>query len=87
MFYKTSLSGYILSVSTGVGQTPITETEYNTILNAIKDKPEDKENIKYRLRDDMVWEEYYSPDPEPEASEEDYETALKRLGVNISDEE
>ena len=55
-FYKQVVDGYILSVGTGDGFTEITGQEYEAILTAVENKPEDTETVYYRLREDLTWE-------------------------------
>ena len=78
------------SKSIGNNQTEISETEYNNILSIIQSKPEDTDTIIYKLNaESMQYEPYDRPiEPviEPEATVEDYQTALTELGVNISEE-
>ena len=73
MKYKTVENGYIITIGTGNGQIPITEEEYKEIINALNNKPEHKNSVGLRLRDnDLAWEEYQlppAPEPEPDAEE------------------
>ena len=62
-FKTITNDGYIQSISTGSGQTPITEEEYNTIMNVIMTHAEEP-GKGYRLRTDLTWEEYELPDQE-----------------------
>lgn len=55
-YYKNTDAGYIKCLSTGVGQTEITETEYTQILSICKSKPADTEDYYYRLTDALQWE-------------------------------
>ena len=71
-YYKAINGGYILFVGTGDGGTEITETEYNTILAIIHNKPEETGTTGYRLKTDLTWEPYEKepePEPEPDADE------------------
>ena len=71
-FYKQILDGYILTVGTGMGGTEITESEYNKIMTAIQNCPQEKDAIGYRLKTDLTWEQYEKepePEPEPDAEE------------------
>ena len=38
-YWKSVIDGYIQSIGTGNGNTEISETEYNEILNAFNNKP------------------------------------------------
>lgn len=57
-FYKIVENDYIFSIGTGNSGTEITETEYNEILTAIRNKPEATETTDYRLKTDLTWESY-----------------------------
>lgn len=87
-YYKTIDSGYIISIGTGNGVTEIGETEYSEIFGIIRNKPTAQEGFDYRLKTDLTWEEYAVPpiEPEPiaeEATAEDYEAALREVGVDV----
>lgn len=57
-YFKTINSeGYLESISTGGGQIPISEEEYNTIMSVIMSHTE-VEGKGYRLRPDLTWVEY-----------------------------
>ena len=71
-YYKQILDGYILVIGTGNGFEEISESEYNTILFIIRNKPATTETTDYHLREDLTWEEYQvPPTPEPEPTDED----------------
>lgn len=55
-YYKNMDSDYIQCLSTGTGQTEITETEYERILSVLKSKPTDTDGYYYRLTNDLQWE-------------------------------
>lgn len=62
----------------------ITEPEYNEIQSLIKNRPTAPDGYAYRLTDALEWELYELPTEdttEESATEEDYLTALGRLGV------
>ncbi len=59
-YVKQINNGYIVSIGTNGYGTEITESEYNTILDAIHNKPK-REGYDYRLREDLTWEEYELP--------------------------
>lgn len=61
--YKIIENGYITSIGTGGDGTWINETEYNTILTAIQNKPARVGDIDYRLKEDLTWEQYERHDP------------------------
>ena len=71
-YYKQIENNYILSVGTGNGETEITQEEYRVILSVIADKPSDTDEVGYKLKTDLTWEEYQVPPaPEPEPTYED----------------
>lgn len=78
------------SKTIGETQIEISEEEYNNILSIIQSKPEDTESIVYMLNaETMQYEPYPRPEEpviEPEATIEDYQSALSELGVNVSEE-
>lgn len=63
--YKRIDSDYITMIGMGDGGVEITETEYDSILSVIRNKPEETALIGYRLKTDLTWEEY-EKEPEPE---------------------
>lgn len=67
--YKYVSDGYIVSVGSGGMGDEITESEYNEIMTAISNKPH-RDGYDYRLKTDLTWEEYESPTPEPDPTEE-----------------
>ena len=71
MYYKMTSNGYILAIGTGTGGEPITEEEYNTILTAIRNKPQATETTDYMLKTDLTWEPY-TPEPgEPDPTSDE----------------
>lgn len=87
-YFKIIDGNYIQSIGKSASHINpdivITEAEYNTILNLIHNKPIAESGYDYRLREDLEWELYELPEPEPieeEATTEDYEVALAELGV------
>lgn len=62
----------------------ITVDEYNEIRSMIENRPTAPDGYAYRLTDALEWELYELPHEDPAeevATEEDYLTALERLGV------
>lgn len=57
-YFKTVENGYIIAVQTVIGQTEITEKEYNYLLETIHNKPIAKSGFDYRLKEDLSWELY-----------------------------
>lgn len=55
--YKYINDGYIIGVGSGAGAgEPITEDEYNEILNKINNRPFAPEGFTYRLTTALEWE-------------------------------
>ena len=66
-YVKVIENGYILAVGSGIENgIPITEEERNEILAAIRVKPLRVGDTDYRLKEDLTWEEYTVPPPEPD---------------------
>ena len=88
MYQKNTENGYIVSIVSGVTNGNITEEEYSSILAVIRNKPTAPDGYDYRLREDLTWELYELPTPEPEdeeATEDDCKFALDTLGVNTNE--
>ena len=85
MYQKNTENGYIVSIVKGVSVGNITEAEYQAIMDIIRNKPTAEQGFDYRLREDLTWELFQLPEPEPEADEEateaDYLASLAELGV------
>ena len=64
-YYKLIDNGYLVAIGKGKGNTEITEAEYNTILDLIRNKPTAESGYDYRLREDLTWELYELPIVEP----------------------
>lgn len=80
MYYKITSNGYILAIGTSTGGEPITEEEYNTILTAIRNKPQATETTDYMLKTDLTWEAYtIEPVPEPDPTPEEIAEALEEI--------
>lgn len=64
-------NGYILAIGEGFPGVQITDEEVSAIMNAIKIKPPATEDADFRLREDLIWEEFPidPPDPDPEINE------------------
>ena len=80
-FYKQIVGGYILAIGTGTGFEEISETEYNEILSVIRNKPPATETTDYRLRVDLIWEEYPVDPPDPDPEIDDSELLDILMGV------
>lgn len=81
MFFKNIDGDYIVSLSTGFGQTAITEAEYSELLSRIRSAPKAPQGYGYKLRaDSLDWELAEEPaEPEPEEEELSSEEALEIL--------
>ena len=54
-YYRDDVEGMLIAVGTGLGNTEITETEYNDIMNIIKKRPRDGEDFEYVLTSSFEW--------------------------------
>ena len=71
-YFKRIDSDYITMIGMGDGGTEITETEYDSILSVIRNKPEETALIGYRLKGDLTWEQYEKePEEEPEPTSDE----------------
>lgn len=72
-YYKDIQNGFIVAIGTGGGGVEITETEYESIMAVIQDKPARTETTDYHLTESLEWVEYERIDPpdedEPSAEE------------------
>ena len=84
-YYKMISDGYILSVGIGLSGEEITESEYNTILEIIRNKPAAQDGYDYKLTNSLEWELYEMPqiEVEEEATVTDYQNALSEMGVEV----
>ena len=70
--YKYINDGYIIGVGSGAGAgEPITEDEYNEILNKINNRPTAPEGFTYRLTTALEWELVELPPIENNEDSED----------------
>lgn len=77
-YYKDIRNGFIVAIGMGGGGVEITESEYQSILEAIQNKPTRTETTDYHLREDLTWEEYERIDP-PDESEPSAEEVVDIL--------
>ena len=85
-YFKLIVDGYIISVGTGADGEQITETEYNNILDVIKNKPVAPDGYMYRLKEDLTWELAEKPPMPPVEEEitlEDALEMLRKFGVDV----
>lgn len=85
-YYKIIENGYIYLIGTNCGGQEITEQEYNTIMQVIRNKPKSKDGYDYKLKENLEWEIVELPIfvEEETATETDYQSALESLGVNFN---
>ena len=85
MFAKIIENGFITAIGTGIAGAEITESEYNTIMQKIQNKPTDPSGYTYKLRaDTLEWELVELP-PAPEPSEDvDDSEALTRYANELT---
>lgn len=84
-FYKHIIGDYLIGVGNGSGGEEITEAEYNSLLDVIRNKPSAESGFDYRLKADLTWELYELP-PVPEDDEITAEEALEIIrggAVNV----
>lgn len=83
-YYKTE-SGYLVSpiVITSALATEITEAEYKSFIEIINSKPIPPSGYDYILNDVMEWVLYELPIVEEEATDADYQNALREMGVTL----
>ena len=80
MCFKNIIDGYIVSLSTGCGQTEITEAEYNELLSIVRAAPDADEGYVYMLNaSTLEWELVEVPPVPPEPDEPTAEEALDIL--------
>ena len=71
-YYKLIEDGYLTAIGTGNGGIEITDEEYNSLLEHIRNRPEAEEGYGYRLKEDLTWELYELPIvPEEEISSDE----------------
>lgn len=85
-YWKAISGGYLQSIGTG-GNTgeEISEGQYSEIISMLRSCPEAPEGFAYRLTEKLEWELYEQPIEEIEeaATEEDYQDALREMGVMV----
>lgn len=55
-YFKSINNGYVLGIGIGNVCTEITEAEYSTLLEVIRNKPMSENGYDYRLKTDLTWE-------------------------------
>ena len=79
-YYKIIEDGYLTAIGTGNGGIEITEEEYNSLLEHIRNCPTAEEGYGYRLKEDLTWELYELPiidDSENEISGDELMTMIE----------
>ena len=74
IFYKQEREGYIVAIGTGNGGEEITEAEYNSIAETIRNRPTAQDGFCYRLTNNLEWDLYVLPTeeaPDPELTAEE----------------
>ena len=79
---KVVNNGYIVSINNSNIGVEITEKEYASILEALKNKPT-KDGHYAKLKEDLTWELFEIPPSTEEATESDYQNALAEMGVDL----
>lgn len=85
-YFKLIEDDYIVLIGTGGGDTEIDRAEYEHILSVIHNRPVAEDGYTYKLRTDLTWELCENPpvaEEDIEATEEDYLSALAKLGVSV----
>lgn len=82
-YTKQSENGYISFVGVNSAGEEISEAEYNSIMNAIRTKPEVSEGYDYLLKTDLTWELVEVEVIEPEETEP---TAEELLSIIVEGE-
>ena len=72
-FFKNYDGDYILSIGEGIGDTEITQEEYEHILSVIRSRPAAEPGYMYKLKIDLTWEQVEAPpvETDPELSDEE----------------
>ena len=86
IFFKFTEADYIVLVGTDIGGEEISQEEYEHILSVIQNRPIAEDGFTYKLRNDLTWELCEVPpvaEEDIEATEEDYLSALAKLGVSV----
>lgn len=80
--YEIVTDNIIISIGEAErGGETITEERYEAVKTALSNRPEETEEIGYRLKSDLTWEQYEKePEPEPEP------TADEALAILLGEE-
>lgn len=85
MYYKITENGYISMFGEGKGGIDISKAEYESLKSVMSKRPSAQKGYDYRLKEDLTWELYELPveEIEAEATEADYQNALREMGVEV----
>lgn len=87
MYRKVAAEGYVIGLALVETNGNIDRAEFERLSAVFRAKPAEPEGFYYRLREDESWELTEKPaEPESEEEEaraEDYEQALRELGVSV----
>lgn len=72
-YFKNYDGDYIFSIGEGIGDTEITQEEYEHILSVIRSRPTAEPGYMYKLKSDLTWERVEAPpvETDPEISEQE----------------
>lgn len=72
-YFKNYDGDYIFSIGEGIGDTEITQEEYEHILSVIRSCPAAEPGYMYKLKTDLTWERVEAPpvETDPEISEQE----------------
>ena len=79
--YKITLNGYIVLIGTGTAGIEITEQEYESIENVIRNAPTAPDGYAYVLTDSLEWEMVKAEAPDVTATMS--ETEQKAMAYDI----
>ena len=60
-YFKNTEGEYLTALSTGTGMEEISQEEYEHILSVIRSAPTAEDGYKYKLKDDLTWENVEAP--------------------------
>lgn len=61
-YFKNFDGEYIFSIGEGIGDTEITQEEYEHILSVIRSRPTAEPGYMYKLKTDLTWELVEAPE-------------------------
>ena len=81
-YYKKIAGDYIAAIGTGIGDTEITQEEYDHILSVIRSCPVAEPGYMYKLKTDLTWELVEAPEVPVSDEISDQEALDIILGVS-----